>query len=100
MKETIVITDGYTLNPGDLSWKDFEAIGEVVYYDRLNPEDVVSCCKEATIIITNKTPVQEELIREASRLKIIAVTATGYNIIDHASAVSWCVTYRVMVLIQ
>jgi glycerate dehydrogenase len=78
----IVITDGYTLNPGDLSWKPFEALGEVVLYDR-TPEELVSeRCRHANVIITNKTPVSSSVIASASALKVIAVTATGYNVID------------------
>jgi glycerate dehydrogenase len=82
----IVITDGYTLNPGDLSWDDFKNIGEVKYYDRIAAEDVTQRCREAAIIITNKTPITAETINAASKLKLIAVTATGYNIVDIAAA--------------
>jgi glycerate dehydrogenase len=84
--EKIVITDGYTLNPGDLSWEAFQQLGEVIYFDRTRPEEVAERCREATIIITNKTPVTEDSINRAKRLKLIAVTATGYNIVDVASA--------------
>jgi len=82
----IVITDGYTLNPGDLSWKAFYEFGEVVYYDRTPAALVAERCKDATIIITNKTPVNAETISVATNLKTIAVTATGYNIVDAAAA--------------
>src|ERR1044072_9447370 len=82
----IVITDGYTLNPGDLSWDAFKSIGEVKYYDRTATNEVTERCREATIIITNKTPVTAETIQAVSNLKLIAVTATGYNIVDVAAA--------------
>jgi len=82
----IVITDGYTLNPGDLSWKVFHEFGEVAYYDRTPAALVAERCKDATIIITNKTPVNAETISAAANLKAIAVTATGYNIVDAAAA--------------
>ena len=82
----IVITDGYTLNPGDLSWDAFKQIGEVKYYDRTGAGDITERCREATIIITNKTPLSAEAIEAASKLKVIAVTATGYNIIDTSAA--------------
>lgn len=82
----LVITDGYTLNPGDLSWKLFEELGEVALYDRTAQSEVVDRCKDATAILTNKTPVTEDVIRKAKQLKVIAVTATGYNIVDVAAA--------------
>jgi len=82
----IVITDGYTLNPGDLSWDAFKDIGEVKYCDRTAPNEVTERCREAAIIITNKTPVTSETIQAAVNLKLIAVTATGYNIVDVAAA--------------
>lgn len=81
-KEIIVITDGRTLNPGDLSWSSFEEMGALKYFDRCLPSEVVDRCKEATIIVTNKTPISKETIGKASNLKVIAVTATGYNIVD------------------
>jgi len=82
----IVITDGHTLNPGDLSWESIEMFGEIELYPRTSPADVVRRCKDADIIVTNKTPVRAEAIRAAKHLKGIAVTATGYNIIDIAAA--------------
>jgi glycerate dehydrogenase len=82
----IVITDGFTLNPGDLSWDIFHSLGEVKYYDRSSPEQVIDRCREAVVIITNKTPITQQVIEATKSLKIIAVTATGYNIIDIAAA--------------
>ena len=82
----IVITDGYTLNPGDLNWKGFDQLGEVVYFDRTSPHETVGRCRESSVIITNKTPITEETITSATQLKIIAVTATGYNVVDIAAA--------------
>jgi glycerate dehydrogenase len=82
----IVITDGYTLNPGDLSWQSFEDFGEVVYYDRTSLSEVAERCRNARIIITNKTPINKEVISVASGLKMIAVTATGYNVVDIIAA--------------
>ena len=78
----IVITDGYTLNPGDLSWEAFEKLGELKYYDRTPATEVTDRCREATVIITNKTPITADTINAATNLKLIAVTATGYNIVD------------------
>lgn len=82
----IVVTDGYTLNPGDLSWKEIEAFGNLILYDRTSPESINERCSNAEIIITNKTPVNKETIEKAPHLKMIAVTATGYNNIDVATA--------------
>jgi len=82
----IVITDGYTLNPGDLSWKAFEELGEVVYYDRSAAGEVVLRCKKANIILTNKTPITAEVIAAATELQLVAVTATGYNVVDVTAA--------------
>jgi glycerate dehydrogenase len=82
----IVITDGYTLNPGDLNWQPFHELGEVNYYDRSSPDEVPDRCREAAVIVTNKTAISEETIQTAKNLKVIAVTATGYNIIDVAAA--------------
>jgi glycerate dehydrogenase len=88
----IVITDGYTLNPGDLTWDAFNRFGEVIYYDRTNVDDVSKRCGEAEIIITNKTPITADTIRAAKQLKLIAVTATGYNVVDISVATKLGVT--------
>ncbi|MEJ7587004.1 MAG: D-2-hydroxyacid dehydrogenase [Ferruginibacter sp.] len=85
-KVRIVITDGYTLNPGDLSWKEFYELGDVVYYDRTPASEVLERCRDANVIITNKTPVPSGVIDTVTTLQLIAVTATGYNIIDVAAA--------------
>jgi len=82
----IVITDGYTLNPGDLDWREIRALGNVEYHDRTAPIDIADRCRHAEIIVTNKTPINAETLRQATKLKLIAVTATGYNIIDVATA--------------
>jgi glycerate dehydrogenase len=82
----IVVTDGYTLNPGDLGWKQIEALGELTVYDRTKPEEIVNRCKEAEIVITNKVPFNSTTIEQLPKLKLIAVTATGYNIIDVQAA--------------
>jgi glycerate dehydrogenase len=82
----IVITDGYTLNPGDLSWKPFSELGTIHYFDRSSAIEMPVRCYNADIIITNKTPVGADVMESASNLKMIAVTATGYNNIDLAAA--------------
>ena len=82
----IVILDGYALNPGDLSWKGLEKFGEITIHDRTSPEDLVKRARHANIILTNKVPITKEQIQQLPHLKLIAVTATGYNIIDIGAA--------------
>ena len=78
----IVILDGHTLNPGDLSWEAFEALGEVVVYDRSKPEEVEGRANGCDVLITNKAIVSAETIQSIKSLKYIGVTATGVNIVD------------------
>jgi len=82
----IVVVDGYTLNPGDLSWNMLSAFGELIVYDRTPIELIVERCKEATIVLTNKVPFSKEKLAALPNLKYISVLATGYNIIDTAAA--------------
>jgi glycerate dehydrogenase len=86
MTSKIVVTDGFTLNPGDLSWKPFEEFGKVDIFERTRPDQLLQRCSGASVIITNKTPVSSEIIHAHSDLKIIAVTATGYNVVDIGAA--------------
>lgn len=78
----IVILDGYTLNPGDLSWDGLKQFGEVTLYDRTPVDKVVERSKGADVIFTNKTPVNAEALNSLPDLKYIGVLATGYNIVD------------------
>lgn len=78
----IVILDAYALNPGDLDWSGIQALGEVDMYDRTAPEDVMVRCKGAEIVVTNKVPFDRERLQQLPNLRLIAVMATGYNIID------------------
>lgn len=85
----IVILDGYTENPGDLSWAPVEALGDVTVYDRTNirDEDLIrQRIDGAQIVLTNKTPLTRETIMNASELRFIGVLATGYNIVDTEAA--------------
>jgi glycerate dehydrogenase len=84
----IVALDGYTLNPGDLSWAPLESLGEFTAYDRTPPAEVIERAKGAGVILTNKVPLNRETVESLTDLKLIAVTATGYNIIDTATAKS------------
>ncbi len=78
----IVVLDGYTLNPGDLSWEGLEKLGDLAVYDRTPPEKVVERAKDAEIVFTNKTPLGEDILTQLPTLKFIGVLATGYNIIN------------------
>jgi glycerate dehydrogenase len=82
----IVVIDGHTLNPGDLSWNELNSIGKVAMYDRTPADQITERCKDAHIILTNKVPVSEATINAAKDLKLICVTATGYNIVDIEAA--------------
>lgn len=78
----IVVVDGRTLNPGDLSWEPLEALGTCDIYDRSDPEELLQRSHGAQVIVTNKVALDKETIYRLPDLKYIGVTATGYNIID------------------
>ncbi len=85
----IVVLDGYTENPGDLSWEGLEQFGEVTVYDRtpLNDEEEIrKRIGDAEVVYTNKTPLSAATIAAAPNLKFISVLATGYNVVDVAAA--------------
>ena len=85
----IVILDGYTENPGDLSWDALAKLGDLTVYDRtpLTDEDAaIERIGDAEIIITNKTPITKKILDACPNIKYIAVLATGYNVIDCKAA--------------
>lgn len=82
----IVVLDGYTLNPGDLSWEEVEKAGDLTVYPRTSPEEVVQRAKECEIVLTNKTPLDAKVIAQLPQLRYIGVLATGYNVIDTEAA--------------
>ena len=82
----IVVLDGFTLNPGDLSWDELKALGPAQIYERLSPEEIVPRASEAEIVLTNKALITREHIDHLPRLRYIGVTATGFNIVDTAAA--------------
>jgi len=82
----IVLLDGYTLNPGDLSWKALEALGELKVYERSKADQVVARCQSAEIVLTNKVIFDKTLIDQLPQLRYIGVIATGYNVVDLAYA--------------
>ena len=84
----IVVLDGYTLNPGDLSWEGLKALGECKIYDRTSLTDdaeIISRISDAEIVITNKTPITKKIL-DACNVKYIGVLATGYNVVDIQAA--------------
>ncbi|HVM51348.1 MAG TPA: D-2-hydroxyacid dehydrogenase [Candidatus Acidoferrum sp.] len=78
----LVVLDGFTLNPGDLSWAGLEALGRCTIYDRTPPADVLSRAADAEIVLTNKTPLTRDIIQRLPRLQYIGVLATGTNVVD------------------
>jgi len=79
----IVVLDGFTLNPGDLTW---DALGNATIYDRTPPELVVERARDAEILLTNKCVVDRQAIAQLPKLRYIGVMATGYNVVDIAAA--------------
>jgi glycerate dehydrogenase len=82
----IVVLDGFTLNPGDLSWGELEALGPSTIYDRTPPAETARRAADAGILLTNKTEVTAVLIQNLPRLKYIGVLATGTNVVDLTAA--------------
>ena len=78
----IVILDGYTANPGDLSWDRLKTFGELTVYERTHSSDTVERAKNADIVLTNKVILGKAEIEQLPRLKYIGVLATGYNVVD------------------
>ncbi len=84
----IVILDGYTENPGDLSWDALKAFGDLRVYDRtpMDEEEIIRRIGDADIVITNKTPISAKTLDACPKIRFISVLATGYNIVDLSAA--------------
>jgi glycerate dehydrogenase len=82
----IIVLDGYTLNPGDLSWNDLKALGPCEIYERTPPDQVLRRASEAEVLLTNKTEIGRNHIQNLPKLKYIGILATGTNIVDLAAA--------------
>ena len=85
----IVVLDGYTENPGDLSWDGLKAFGDLTVYDRsslTDPNDAITRIGDAEIVFTNKTPITKQVLDACPNIKFISVLATGYNVVDVAYA--------------
>lgn len=88
----IVVLDGYTLNPGDLTWDGLAELGELTVYDRTPPEETVSRAGGAEILFTNKVILSKEVLDHLPGLRFIGVLATGYNVVDIAAATARGIT--------
>src|SRR5665647_3280884 len=88
----IVVLDGYTANPGDLSWKPFEEFCEITVYDRTPDAEIVSRIGDAEIVFTNKTPLARMILASLPNLKYLGAMSTGYNVIDVEAAKEMGVT--------
>ncbi|MDZ7370419.1 MAG: D-2-hydroxyacid dehydrogenase [candidate division KSB1 bacterium] len=82
----IVVVDGYAMNPGDLDWAPLRRLGILECYDRTPPEQVIERCREAEIVVTNKVVFDRRVLEALPKLRCLAVSATGVNIIDLAAA--------------
>ncbi len=88
----IVVLDGYTLNPGDLSWEALQQLGEVQLFERSSPEEIPQRIRQANAVLTNKAVITAAALEQATVLQYIGVTATGYNVVDIAAAVKKNIT--------
>lgn len=82
----IVVLDGYTLNPGDLTWDGLRALGECTIYDRTPIAETVARAQDADIILLNKSPLTAAMFEQLPNLRLVSVLATGYNIVDTKAA--------------
>lgn len=82
----IVVLDGETLNPGDLSWHALSELGELTCFPRTASQDIVARAKDAEVVLTNKTPLNADILAQLPALKYIGVLATGTNVVDLAAA--------------
>src|SRR5437867_2757551 len=82
----IVVLDGFTLNPGDLSWDELQQLGACEIFDRTAPAELLRRAARAEILLTNKAVLTRDHIRQLPELKYVGVTATGTNVVDLAAA--------------
>jgi glycerate dehydrogenase len=86
LRMNITVLDGFTLNPGDLSWAALQALGECAIYERSAPAEVIPRAQDAEVVLTNKTVLTREQINALPRLRYLGVLATGFNCVDAAAA--------------
>jgi len=78
----LVVLDGFTLNPGDLSWEGIKRFGDLIVHERTPASEILERCKGAEVVFTNKTPLRQDILAQLPDLKYIGVLATGYNVVD------------------
>lgn len=83
---SIVVLDGYTENPGDLSWAPLERYGTLTVYERTASADILRRIGDADVVFTNKTPLDRRILSAAPGLRYVGVLATGYNVVDAVAA--------------
>ncbi len=86
VKMKIVNLDGYTTNPGDLSWEPFKELGDLTVYDRTEPDEIIERAKDANVLIINKTEITREILEKLPNLEYIGLQSTGYNVVDGKAA--------------
>lgn len=86
IRPNIVFLDGNTINNGDLDWAPLERLGALTVYDRTSGEEIVERAKEADVVIINKTPLSDATLQKLTRLKLICVAATGFDVVDIKAA--------------
>lgn len=86
MAEKIVVLDGHTLNPGDLSWDALREFGALEVYEETPPEEILRRSAGASILLTNKVPLRKDTLERLPELRFIGVLATGYDIVDTQAA--------------
>ena len=92
----IVVLDGYTENPGDLSWDSLGALGDLTVYDRTPKEQVIERIGDAEAVYVNKVPIDRKVMDKCPSIRFIGVLATGYNVIDVEAAREkglWCAMF-------
>ena len=82
----IVVLDGFTMNPGDLSWDNLEKLGSLKVYERTSADQLLERAADADAILTNKTVVDSAALHSLPKLKYVGVLATGYNVVDIKAA--------------
>jgi glycerate dehydrogenase len=82
----IVVLDGHALNPGDLSWETLRALGELQVFDRTEEDQIVACTHDSEIVLTNKTRLSAQTLRQLKKIRYIGVLATGYDVVDVRAA--------------
>ena len=85
-RSSIVVLDGFTLNPGDLSWDALRALGPCTIHERTAPEQTVPRAADAAVVLTNKVVLHRDVIAQLPRLRYLGVLATGYNVVDAVAA--------------